>query len=150
MQKFEDINIGDKASFTKTLSETDLYLFCGISGDFNPLHVDEMYASKALFKGRVVHGILIASFISNVLGMKLPGPGTIYISQNLKFFSPVYVGDTITASVEVLEKIHEKRHVVLRTFCVNQEGKYVIDGEAKVLFDPDVDEIEQSAGEVAI
>ena len=134
MQKFENINIGDKASFTKTLSETDIYLFCGISGDFNPLHVDEMYASKSLFKRRVVHGLLVASFISTVLGMRLPGPGTIYISQNLKFFAPVYIGDTITASVEVLEKINEKQHVVLRTFCTNQEGKCVIDGEAKVLF----------------
>ncbi len=137
MSKFQEINIGDTASFTKTLTETDLYLFCGISGDFNPLHVDEMYASKALFKKKVLHGLLVASFISNVLGMKLPGPGTIYLYQNLKFFAPVYLGDTITASVEVLEKINAKRHVILRTFCVNQEGKCVIDGEAKVLFDPD-------------
>jgi 3-hydroxybutyryl-CoA dehydratase len=97
MKKFEDIEIGATASFSKTIGETDLYLYCGISGDFNPLHVDDMYSSKAMFKGRIVHGLLVASFISNVLGTQLPGPGTIYINQSLKFFAPVYVGDTITA-----------------------------------------------------
>lgn len=137
MNRFDEIKIGDKASFTKTISETDLYLFCGISGDFNPLHIDKMYASKSLFKGRIVHGMLVVSFISNVLGMKLPGPGTIYISQNLKFIAPVYVGDTITAYVEVLEKIYEKHHIILRTCCLNQRDQLIIDGTAKVLFDPD-------------
>jgi len=144
MKTFESIKLHDKESFTKTISETDLYLFCRISGDFNPLHVDEMYASRKLFKGRLVHGMLVASLISNVLGMKLPGPGTVYISQNLKFLAPVYVGDTITTSVEVIEKIPEKNHIVLRTFCVNQEEKVVLDGEAKVLFNPDIDEAEQN------
>ena len=134
MSVFEDIKIGDSASFTKTVGETDLYLFCGISGDFNPLHINQIYATKAKFgKGRLVHGLLVASFISNVLGTKLPGPGTVYISQNLRFMAPVYVGDTVQTVVEVMEKIEEKRHFVLRTYCVNQEGVRVIDGEAKVL-----------------
>jgi 3-hydroxybutyryl-CoA dehydratase len=137
LKKFETINVGDNASFTKTITETDIYLYCGISGDFNPLHVDELYAHKALFKGRVAHGLLVAGLLSNVLGMKLPGPGTIYISQNLKFFKPAYINDTITAKVEVLDKIPSKHHIILRTYCVNQSSEYIMDGEAKVLFDPD-------------
>jgi len=136
--KFDSIHLGDKAQFTKTISETDVNLYCGISGDFNPLHINELYASKTMFKGRVVHGLLVASFISNVLGMQLPGPGTIYISQNLKFFMPVYIGDTITATVEVFEKIPSKFHILVKTSCFNQNGECVIDGTAKVLFNPDV------------
>jgi len=133
---FEQIKIGDKADFTKTITETDLYLFCGISGDFNPLHVNELYASKSLFKGKIVHGMLVAGLISNVLGMKLPGPGTIYISQTLNFMKPVYIGDTITVIVEVVDKIAEKKHILLQTRCFNQNGTCVIDGIAKVLYDP--------------
>jgi 3-hydroxybutyryl-CoA dehydratase len=136
-RSFNEIKIGDKAYFTKTISEEDIYIYCGISGDFNPLHVNELYASKRLFKGRVAHGLLVASFISNVLGMQLPGNGTVYISQNIKFFMPVYIGDTITTTVEVIDKIDLKHHIVLRTFCINQNHEYVIDGEAKVLFNPD-------------
>jgi len=107
MNEFEEIKIGAKESFTKTIGEADLTLFCGISGDFNPLYVDEVYASKTLFKGRVVHGMLVASFISNVLGTKMPGLGTIYLSQDMRFLAPVYIGDTITATVEVVS-IHRK------------------------------------------
>ncbi|WP_435549312.1 MaoC family dehydratase [Desulfobacterium sp. N47] len=135
--KFGKIRIGATESFTKTIGEADLTLFCGISGDFNPLHVDDLYASKTLFRGRVAHGMLVASFISNVLGTKLPGPGTIFLSQNIKFLTPVYIGDTITAIVEIVSKDPQKRHIVLRTFCINQKGVNVIDGEAQVLFDPD-------------
>jgi 3-hydroxybutyryl-CoA dehydratase len=134
--QFEDIVVGERANFTKTINESDLYLFCGISGDFNPLHVDELYAYKSLFKGRVVHGLLVASLLSNVLGMQLPGNGTIYISQTLNFISPVYIGDTITANVQVLEIIESKHHLLLRTWCVNQDDECVLDGEAKVLFQP--------------
>ncbi len=143
MKKFEDIEIGEKAYFSKTLSETDLHLFCGISGDFNPLHVDKMYSSKSLFKERVVHGLLVASLISNVLGMRLPGPGTVYVSQNLKFRAPAYVGDTITVMIEILEKIPEKKHLIVKTTCMNQEERIVIDGEAEVLFDPDQNGIQR-------
>jgi len=137
MKRFDEINIGDKAEFTKTISETDLYLYCGISGDFNPLHVNALYASKSIFKGRIVHGLLVASLISNVVGMKLPGPGAIYITQNLVFLNPTYVGDTITATIEVLDLIPLKHHMILRTSCINQKGEYVIDGQAKVLYNPD-------------
>lgn len=137
MSRFDQVRVGDKAEFTKTISETDLYLYCGISGDFNPLHVNALYASKSLFKGRIVHGLLVASLISNVVGMKLPGPGAIYITQDLIFKNPTYVGDTITAMVEVLDVIPLKHHIILRTMCKNQRGESVIDGEAKVLYDPD-------------
>jgi 3-hydroxybutyryl-CoA dehydratase len=137
IRKFESIEIGETAKFTKTITETDIYLYCGISGDFNPLHVDQLYANKAIFKGRVAHGMLVASLISNVLGMKLPGPGTIYISQDIKFFKPAYINDTLTAIVEVREKIPTKRHIILRTYCLNQNTECIIDGEAKVLFDPE-------------
>lgn len=137
MRTFDDIRVGDKAYFSKTISEIDLCLFCGISGDFNPLHVDELYSSTGIFKNRIVHGLLVASFISNVLGMQLPGPGTIYISQQLNFMNPVYIGDTVTATVEVLSILTSKHQIMLRTLCVNQNGICAIDGEAKVLFDPD-------------
>lgn len=137
MKRFDEIKVGDRAEFTKTIGETDLYLFCGISGDFNPLHVDSLYASKALFKGRIVHGLLVASLISNVVGMKLPGPGAIYINQDLVFLKPTYVGDTVTAVVEVLDLIPLKKHVLLKTSCINQNGECVIEGQAKVLYNPD-------------
>ena len=137
MSRFDQIKIGDQAEFTKTISETDLYLYCGISGDFNPLHVDELYASRSLFKGRIVHGLLVASLISNVVGMKLPGPGAIYITQDLTFLIPTYVGDTITAGVEVLDINPSKHHLLLRTSCKNQNDESVIEGQAKVLYNPD-------------
>jgi 3-hydroxybutyryl-CoA dehydratase len=139
MRKFDEIKVGDKAEFSKTISETDLYLYCGISGDFNPLHVNALYASKSIFKGRIVHGLLVASLISNVVGMKLPGPGSIYITQDLAFLRPAYVGDTITAIVEVLDLIPSKRRIIIRTSCKNQNDELVIDGQAKVLYDPDDD-----------
>ena len=140
IRRFESIEIGETASFTKTITETDIYLYCGISGDFNPLHVDQLYANKAIFKGRVAHGLLVASLISHVLGMKLPGPGTIYITQTIKYYKPAYINDTITAMVEVLDKIPSKHHIILRTYCLNQNNECIIDGEAKVLFDPEVPE----------
>ena len=129
---FDEIQLGEKASFSKTISETDMYLFAGITGDFNPLHINEDYAKTTIFKGRVAHGILTAGLISAALGTKLPGPGSIYLSQTLKFKAPVKIGDTITAEVEVVEKIEEKSDVKLRTTCKNQEGRVVIDGEAIV------------------
>jgi 3-hydroxybutyryl-CoA dehydratase len=138
MNTFASIKVGEKAHFSKTIGETDLYLYCGISGDFNPLHVDQIYASKGLFRGKIVHGLLVASFISNVLGTQLPGPGTIYLSQDLSFINPVYIGDTVTTTVEVLKKISFKKHMILRIFCANQGGEIVLDGKARVLFDPEM------------
>ncbi len=128
-----EINVGDKASFTKTITETDVYMYAGISGDLNPAHINEVVASNSMFKGRIAHGMLVASLISTVLGMHLPGPGSIYIGQELKFLAPVYFGDTITAEVEIIEKNEDKNRVKLKTTCTNQDGKQVIVGEAKIM-----------------
>lgn len=128
---YDQLNIGDKAEFTKTISESDVYLFAGITGDMNPAHINATYASETVFEKRIVHGILLCGLISNILGNTLPGNGTIYISQSVNFMAPVYFGDTITAKVEVTDK-KEKKRVILRTYCVNQDDKIVIDGEAVV------------------
>jgi len=128
----EELNRGDRAHFTKTVSEADIYLYAGITGDFNPAHINEEYAKDTHFKGRIAHGMLMGGFISTVIGNQLPGPGTIYLKQDLEFLGPVRIGDTITAEVEVMEIMEEKKHVRLRTTCVNQAGKQVVDGYALV------------------
>ncbi|HSO19923.1 MAG TPA: MaoC family dehydratase [Desulfosarcina sp.] len=128
----DDLVLGQQARFSKTVSETDVYLYAGISGDFNPAHVNQAYAETTAFKTRIAHGMLAAGFISNVLGNQLPGPGTIYISQNLTFLAPVAIGDTITATVEVVEILVEKKRVRLKTVCTNQEGLEILTGEALV------------------
>ncbi len=130
---FEEIQVGDRASFTKTISEADIYGFAGITGDFNPVHVNEEYAKKSRFKKRIAHGMLTASFISTVLGTDLPGANTIYMSQEVKFTAPVYIGDTLTAEAEVVEKREDKRILTLKTTVVNQDGKTVVDGQAKAM-----------------
>lgn len=127
-----EIKVGDVAEATKTVSETDVYLFAGVTGDFNPAHMNETYAQKTFFKTRIAHGMLGAGFISAVVGMQLPGPGTIYITQELRFLAPTRIGDTVTARVEVLEVIADKKRVRLKTECVNQEGKVILAGEAVV------------------
>lgn len=129
----DELEIGQSASFTKTVTEADCYNYAGVSGDFNPAHINEAYAEKTFFKSRIAHGMLSAGFISAVLGTKLPGPGTIYMSQDLKFLKPVYFGDTITAECTVDEIIKEKNRVVLKTVCTNQKGEIVIDGKALVM-----------------
>lgn len=128
----EELNPGDSAQFTKTVSESDIYLYSGISGDLNPAHINHEYASNTFFKARIAHGMLSAGFISAVIGMQLPGPGTIYREQHLKFLAPVYIGDTISASVEVLEIDPERKIITLATRCYNQEKKLVVDGTAVV------------------
>lgn len=133
MPTYDELKIGNKASFSKTISESDIYQFAGITGDFNPLHVDAEYAKTTVFKERIAHGILTAGFISSVLAMKLPGPDTIYLSQNLIFKSPVKIGDTVKAEVEVLEKRDAKKIIRLRTLVKNQHNEIVIDGEAVVM-----------------
>ena len=125
--------VGQSASVTKTITETDVYLFAGITGDLNPAHVNETYAAGTRFKHRIAHGMLSAGLISAVLGTQLPGPGTIYMSQSLKFLAPVYLGDTITATATIKELIPEKNRAVLTTEVVNQEGKVVTAGEAMLL-----------------
>ena len=126
------LSIGQKASFATTITETDICLFAGVSGDINPAHLNEQYASQTFFKGRIAHGMLSASLISAVLGVQLPGTGTIYLGQDLKFLAPVRAGDTITATAEVSELHPEKNTAVLRTTCVNQEGVRVVEGWARV------------------
>jgi 3-hydroxybutyryl-CoA dehydratase len=130
---YSDINVGDQASFSKTISEFDIYQFAGISGDFNPVHVDKEFAKNSLFKERIAHGMLVAGYISAVLGTKLPGINTIYLSQNVQFLAPVKIGDTVTAEVTVTEKVDQKKIIILKTIVKNQDGKTVIDGEAKVM-----------------
>lgn len=129
----EELEIGDSASMSKTVSETDVYLFAGITGDFNPAHIDAEYAKETFFKARIAHGMLSAGFISALLGTKLPGPGTIYVGQELKFLAPVMIGDTVTAKVEVVEINREKNRVTLRTTCENQDKKLVLDGKALMM-----------------
>ena len=127
-----ELEAGETAEFSKTISESDIYLLAGVTGDMNPAHINEAYAKTTFFKTRIAHGLLPAGFISNVVAMKLPGPGTIYLRQGLNFKAPVRIGDTITAQVEVLEILEEKKHVRLRTTCTNQDGTVVLDGEAVV------------------
>jgi 3-hydroxybutyryl-CoA dehydratase len=129
---FDQLDIGDSDRFSKTVTDTDIYLFAGVTGDFNPAHIDEAYAQGTFFKTRIAHGMLSAGFISAVIGTRLPGPGTVYMRQTLDFLAPVRIGDTVTATVEVIEKMKDKKRVRLRTTCVNQEGTRVLDGEALV------------------
>ena len=127
------IEIGQSSSFAKTITETDMSLFAGISGDLNPAHINEEYSKNTMFKGRIAHGMLGASLISTVLGMYLPGPGTIYMKQDLKFLAPVRINDTITALCTVKEKITDKNRVILDCKVTNQDGTSVIVGEAMVM-----------------
>ena len=133
MRTFEP---GQAATWTKTITEADVEAFAGITGDCNPLHVDKEYAARSRFGERIAHGILTAGMISAVLGMRLPGPGGIFLSQTLKFVRPVRFGDTITARAEVLTWRPEKRLLILRTTCTNQRGEAVLDGEAALLVEP--------------
>lgn len=128
-----EMQVGDSASFTKTVSEHDVYTYAGVSGDFNPAHVNEVEAQKGMFGKRIAHGMLSAGFISTVLGTQLPGPGTIYMGQELRFTKPVFFGDTITATVTVAELISEKNRAILDTVCTNQNGEVVIKGKATVM-----------------
>ena len=128
----EELKVGDTERFSKTVSESDVYLFAGVTGDLNPAHVNEDFAKDTFFKTRIAHGMLSAGFISAVIGTRLPGPGTIYMRQELKFTAPVRIGDTVTAIVEVIEIVAEKKQVRLKTCCVNQDNTTVVDGEALV------------------
>ncbi len=128
----EEMRIGQSASTSKTITEADVVLFAGVSTDFNPAHLDEEYAKNTQFGGRIAHGMLSVGLISAVLGNKLPGPGTIYLGQTLKFRAPVHIGDTVTATVTVKELIVEKNRVVFETVCT-VGGKVVIEGEATMM-----------------
>jgi 3-hydroxybutyryl-CoA dehydratase len=128
---FEDLALGMSASFTKTLSEADVKWFAGVTGDFNPLHVNREYAEQSIFKQPVAHGMLAAGLISAALGCKLPGPGAIYMHQDLNFVAPVHFGDTVTATVTVKELIAKHGHVIMTTVCT-AGGKEVVIGEARL------------------
>lgn len=129
---FEDLAIGQTASFGKTISEADILMFAAVSGDTNPVHINAEAAAASMFKERIAHGMLSAGLISAVLGTRLPGEGTIYLAQNLKFRAPVKIGDTVTATVEVTALDAAKKRVTLSTVCT-VGGKPVIEGEATVL-----------------
>lgn len=129
---YNELTIGEIGSFEKTLVESDVYLFAGITGDFNPAHINERESAKTKFGGRIVHGMLTGSLISTAIGTQMPGTGTLYLKQDLEFLNVVRIGDTIKAEVEVIEKL-EKGRVVLRTRCYNQDDVMVVDGRAIVL-----------------
>lgn len=128
----EDLAVGMSASFQKTVTEADIVLFAGVSGDTNPVHINEEYAKTTFFKGRIAHGMLGAAYISTVLGTRMPGPGAIYLSQNLRFRAPVRAGDTVTARVTVSEVLAEKRRALMKTMVTVGET-VVIDGDAMVM-----------------
>jgi 3-hydroxybutyryl-CoA dehydratase len=129
---FDELQVGDTAEFSKTISESDVYLYAGVTGDFNPAHINEEYAKKTFFETRIVHGMLVGGLISTVIATKLPGPGSIYIRQELNFLAPVRIGDTVTARVEIADMDREKKRLKMKTVCVNQEGITVLDGAAVV------------------
>ncbi len=133
MRTIDTIQIGDTASFSKTVTEGDICLYAGISGDFNPAHMNAERAREGMFGQRIAHGMLSAGFISNVLGNQLPGPGTIYVSQELRFVKPVFINDTVTATVTVTQRDEGKNRLKLETVVVNQRGETVITGTATVM-----------------
>jgi 3-hydroxybutyryl-CoA dehydratase len=129
---YEYIKVGDEATLARTITETHIVNYAGITGDMNPLHLDAEYAAHSMFGKRIAHGMLVAGLISAVLGTQLPGPNCIYLGQDLKFVAPVMIGDTIKVVVTVTDKRDEKRIVKLRTTAYNQRGETVIDGNAVV------------------
>jgi 3-hydroxybutyryl-CoA dehydratase len=129
---YADIKIGDEASLSRTITDAHIVNFAGITGDFNPMHVDAEYAQQSMFGERICHGMLMAGLISAVLGMQLPGSNAIYLGQDLKFTAPVKIGDTVTVTATVTEKRDDKRIIKLRTAVSNQKGELVVDGNAVV------------------
>ncbi len=129
---YDEIKIGDCASLSRTLTKKDILLFAAVTGDMNPAHLDEEYAKTDIFHGVIGHGMWTGSLFSSLLGMQLPGLGTIYLGQTLKFLRPVYLNDTVTARAEVIAKDDKYKRITLKTTCTNQKGEVVLDGEALV------------------
>ncbi len=129
---YDEIQVGDKASFSKTISESDVYQFAGITGDMNPLHIDQTAAEASHFGSRVAHGCLVDSLMSTVLGMKYPGKGTILMEKSVQYLKPVYIGDTVTATITVAEK-RERGRVLFNLSYTNQKGEEVITGTTLVI-----------------
>ena len=144
----EDLTVGMTSIYAKTVTDADIVMFAGISGDTNPVHLDALFADQTAFKGRIAHGMLSASFISTVLGTRLPGPGCIYLGQSLKFRAPVKAGDTVTARVTIRDIDAEKKRVVLDTVCTVGET-VVIEGDALLLVSRKADR-RASAGDAAV
>jgi 3-hydroxybutyryl-CoA dehydratase len=132
VDRLSELSQGQSESYARTVTEADIILFAGVSGDDNPVHINEEWASETMFKGRIAHGMLSAGYISTVIGTRLPGPGSIYMSQSLKFRAPVRIGDTVTATVTIREINQEKRRLTLDTVCTVGETT-VIEGEAMVM-----------------
>jgi acyl dehydratase len=128
----KNLKVGNRASLSKAFTEKDVIQFANISTDTNPIHLDKNFAADSVFGQRVVHGMLIASLFSALVGVKLPGEGTIYLGQSLNFKAPVFIGEQVTASVEILKIREDKPIVTLGTLCINSEGQTVVDGEAVV------------------
>jgi len=132
-KSYDELTIGEKASFSKTITESDVYLFAGISGDFNPMHVNEEYAKLTPFGTRIAHGALAQSLIAPVLGMKLPGLGTVAVEITVRFKAPTLLGDTITATGEVIEKLAEKKWIKMGLTWTNQNDEKIAEGRALVI-----------------
>ncbi len=130
------LKIGDNSSRTVQITDEQIRAFAQASGDANPIHLDEAHAAKTRFGRRIAHGMLTASFISTILGNDMPGPGTIYLQQDVKFKAPVFIDDEITATVEVVKYRQDKRIATFRTTCTNQDGNLVLEGEAVVIAPP--------------
>lgn len=130
--RYDELAVGQSAEFSRTISDADVMSFAAVTGDFNPVHVDEEAAAKSRFGGRIAHGMLSAGLISAAIANRMPGPGSIYLGQTLRFTRPVRIGDTVTVLVTVTELLPKNR-VKLSTVCRNQNGETVLDGEATVL-----------------
>lgn len=130
---FSEINVGDKAHYSKYLSEEDVLLFAKVSGDINPVHLDETFAKNTQFGGRIAHGIWSASLISAAIATELPGPGSIYLGQNLQFKRPVFINDTLTVELEIKEKVEKRQRIIINCKVSNQKGQVVLTGEADVM-----------------
>lgn len=130
---YSKIKVGQKAELKRTVTDEVIKKFAEVSGDRNPIHLDEEYAKKTFFQGRIAHGMLSAAFISAVLANKLPGSGSIYLKQDLSFIKPIRIGDTIIVAVEVIKKDDEKKRIILKTTCINQHNELVVDGKATVM-----------------
>ena len=131
-RNYEDIKVGEKKSFGKTITEADIFAFCGITGDFNPMHVDEIFASQTRFKGRIAHGMLVAGLVDQTL-TAIMGQGGIHVSQQVAFKAPVKIGDTITVLSEITEKIEDKRRIMITSTWTNQDGVTVMTGKSECL-----------------
>jgi len=129
-KSIDELKLGDSAEITKLITEELVNDFARVTGDTNPVHLDQAYAEKTQFKGKIAHGALSIGFLSTVLGNILPGHGTIYLSHEIKFLAPARIGDTLTVRVEVVELIPEKNRAKFRTTCINKDGQMVVDGTA--------------------